>query len=277
MVTNWRLANICLSWFACSGDIPAVGRLPILVVIVSLREQYPLLPHIRHRGSLDLIGHLALEIAIGSGARSRIGEASRHADRISADRACTGVFVARVTDYLVVAVDADWRGPSDTGGVSVFVSGINARPDGMMFAHALPPLCAHDSTSRTRSSSIAPTGQPGRRVGHSAIINGHQVRVVGVSNGLRALGGVNVVARWTPRGAGYRSVRREPPDLLGGQAARSLHSERRADGCAATRPSAIRPGPRRISRAARSSIGCSIPARAPACCSWLASCSWSAR
>lgn len=36
-------------------------------------------------------------------------------------------------------VDADWRGPNDTGGVSVFVSGINTRPDGMLFAHALSP------------------------------------------------------------------------------------------------------------------------------------------
>ena len=35
-------------------------------------------------------------------------------------------------------VDADWRGARDTGGVSVFVSGIDAGPDGLMFARALP-------------------------------------------------------------------------------------------------------------------------------------------
>src|SRR6185312_11481318 len=34
-------------------------------------------------------------------------------------------------------VDGDWRGPADTGGVSVFVSGIDPRPDGMMFAKVL--------------------------------------------------------------------------------------------------------------------------------------------
>lgn len=92
-------------------------------------------------------------------------------------------------------VDADWRGPNDTGGVSVFVSGINARADGMLFAHALPPklrvrLNEPDAVIVDR----ADLENLGVSVGDSAVINGHHVRVVGVSNGLRALGGVNVVA-----------------------------------------------------------------------------------
>lgn len=92
-------------------------------------------------------------------------------------------------------VDADWRGPSDTGGVSVFVSGINARPDGMLFAHALPlALRARLNEPDAVIVDRADLDSLGVRVGDSAVINGHRVRVVGVSNGLRALGGVNVVA-----------------------------------------------------------------------------------
>ncbi|WP_266181125.1 ABC transporter permease [Dyella humicola] len=92
-------------------------------------------------------------------------------------------------------VDADWRGPSDTGGVSVFVSGINARPDGMLFAHALPPaLRARLNEPDAVIVDRADLDSLGVRVGDTAVINGHRVRVVGVSNGLRALGGVNVVA-----------------------------------------------------------------------------------
>lgn len=92
-------------------------------------------------------------------------------------------------------VDADWRGPSDTGGVSVFVSGINARADGMLFAHALPPaLRARLNEPDAVIVDRADLDSLGVKVGDSAVINGHRVRVVGVSNGLRALGGVNVVA-----------------------------------------------------------------------------------
>ena len=92
-------------------------------------------------------------------------------------------------------VDADWRGPSDTGGVSVFVSGINTRPDGMLFAHALPPaLRARLNEPDAVIVDRADLDSLGVKVGDSAVINGHRVRVVGVSNGLRALGGVNVVA-----------------------------------------------------------------------------------
>lgn len=92
-------------------------------------------------------------------------------------------------------VDADWRGPNDTGGVSVFVSGINARPDGMLFAHALSPaLRARLNEPDAVIVDRADLDSLGVGVGDSAVINGHRVRVVGVSSGLRALGGVNVVA-----------------------------------------------------------------------------------
>lgn len=92
-------------------------------------------------------------------------------------------------------VDADWRGPSDTGGVSVFVSGIDPRPDGMMFSLALPAaLRARLSEPDAVIVDRADLDSLGVKVGDTAAINGHRVRVVGVSRGLRALGGVNVVA-----------------------------------------------------------------------------------
>jgi putative ABC transport system permease protein len=100
--------------------------------------------------------------------------------------------VQRIEPYLWV--DGDWRGPRETGGVSVFVSGIDPAADGLMFSKVLPPalrarLAEPDAIIIDRSA----LGQLGVTIGQSATINGHRVRVVGVSSGLRALGGVNVL------------------------------------------------------------------------------------
>ena len=101
--------------------------------------------------------------------------------------------VQRVEPFAWVA--GDWRGPADTGGVSVFVSGIDPRPDGMMFAKVL--------TRQQRALLREPGGvivdaadlpKLGVRIGAQALINGQLVRIVGVGHGLRALGGVNVIA-----------------------------------------------------------------------------------
>ncbi len=92
-------------------------------------------------------------------------------------------------------IDGDWRGPADTGGVSVFVSGIDPRPDGMMFAYVLTP--AQRALLREPGGVIvdaADLPKLGVRVGDQALINGQLVRIAGVGHGLRALGGVNVVA-----------------------------------------------------------------------------------
>jgi putative ABC transport system permease protein len=92
-------------------------------------------------------------------------------------------------------VDADWRGPRDTGGVSVFVSGIDPRPDGLMFSRALPrALRARLNEPGAVIVDKADLDSLGVNIGDTAAINGQRVRVVGVSNGLRALGGVNIVA-----------------------------------------------------------------------------------
>ena len=100
--------------------------------------------------------------------------------------------IQRVEPFIWV--DGDWRGPRDTGGVSVFVSGIDPSPNGLMFSKALPAdlrarLAEPDAVVVDRSA----LDQLGVGIGQTATINGHQVRVVGVSSGLRALGGVNVL------------------------------------------------------------------------------------
>jgi putative ABC transport system permease protein len=101
--------------------------------------------------------------------------------------------VARVEPFLWF--DGDWRGPGATGGVSIFVSGIDARPDGLMFAKVLTPaLRAALQTPDAVVVDRAELDKLGVSVGSSAFINGQPVHVVGVGSGLRALGGVNVIA-----------------------------------------------------------------------------------
>jgi putative ABC transport system permease protein len=99
--------------------------------------------------------------------------------------------VARVEPLLWL--DADWQGPR--GSASVFVSGISTRADAMLFARALPPaeralLDSPDAVIVDR----ADVDKLGVRAGDLASINGRRVRVVAVAQGLRALGGVNVLA-----------------------------------------------------------------------------------
>lgn len=92
-------------------------------------------------------------------------------------------------------VDADWRGTHDTGGESVFVSGVDPRPDAMMFSRTLSPrLRALLNEPDAVIIDRADIDKLGVHVGDSAVINGQRVRVVGVASGLRALGGVNVVS-----------------------------------------------------------------------------------
>ena len=101
--------------------------------------------------------------------------------------------VARVEPFRWI--DGDWRGPADRGGLSVFVSGIDPRPDGLMFADVLP----RDLRARLEEPGgvivdRADLPKLGLHVGGNAVVNGRRVRIVGVADGLRALGGVNIVA-----------------------------------------------------------------------------------
>ena len=92
-------------------------------------------------------------------------------------------------------VDADWRGPRGSGGESIYVTGIDTRADAMAYARIIAPeqrmrLAEPDAVIVDR----ADIDKLGVRVGDAASVNGHRVRVVGVGSGLRALGGVNVLA-----------------------------------------------------------------------------------
>ena len=92
-------------------------------------------------------------------------------------------------------IDADWRGPADRGGLSVFVSGIDAHADGMLYARVLEPalrqrLLEPDAVIVDR----ADLPKLGMKIGDSAVINGRRVHLVGAGSGLRALGGINVLS-----------------------------------------------------------------------------------
>jgi putative ABC transport system permease protein len=98
--------------------------------------------------------------------------------------------IARVESFDWV--DANWQGPR--GDAAVFVSGIDVRRDGMLFAQVLSPsiralLAAPDTVIVDR----ADLQKLGVVSGDAANINGHRVRVAAVAQGLRALGGVNVL------------------------------------------------------------------------------------
>ena len=91
-------------------------------------------------------------------------------------------------------IDGDWRGPADRGSVTVFISGIDPSPTGMMFSQVLTP--------DQRTALYEPYGvivdaadlpKLGLGVGGTATLNRHIVKIVAAASGLRALGGVNIV------------------------------------------------------------------------------------
>lgn len=90
--------------------------------------------------------------------------------------------------------NGNWRGPAGAGTVSVFISGINVQPDGLMFSKVLTPseraLLKQPFAVIVDRADLPKLGVP---IGSRALINGKLVRIVGVTNGVRALGGVNVV------------------------------------------------------------------------------------
>lgn len=101
--------------------------------------------------------------------------------------------VARVEPFMWI--DGDWRGPADRGGLSVFVSGVDTRPDAMAFADVLSPaLRAKLDEPDGVIVDRADLSKLGLGIGGRAVVNGHRVRIAGVASGLRALGGVNIVA-----------------------------------------------------------------------------------
>ncbi|MEO8460753.1 MAG: ABC transporter permease [Dokdonella sp.] len=91
-------------------------------------------------------------------------------------------------------LDGDWRGPAGRGGVTVFMSGIDTRPNAMMFADAITPaLRAKLDEPGSVIVDRSDLNKLGVNVGDTASLNGQRVHVVAAMNGLRALGGVNVL------------------------------------------------------------------------------------
>lgn len=101
--------------------------------------------------------------------------------------------VSRVEPFAWV--DGDWRGPADKGGVSVFVSGVSTRPDGIIFSDVLT-AAQRDALNEPFAVIVdrADLSKLGVPIGGQALINGVLVHIVGTARGIRALGGVNVVA-----------------------------------------------------------------------------------
>lgn len=92
-------------------------------------------------------------------------------------------------------VNGDWRGSRALGSVSVFVSGIDPSPSALVFARAIPPaLRARLEEPGAIIVDRADLPKLGIHVGQTGILNGQRVRLIGTTNGLRALGGVNIVA-----------------------------------------------------------------------------------
>lgn len=102
--------------------------------------------------------------------------------------------VARVEPYLWV--DGDWHGGSPGApGVSVFVSGVVVHGESALFARLLPP---HERQRLQEPGAVivdrSDLEQLGIGIGGRAWVNGEPVRLVAALEGLRALGGVNVLA-----------------------------------------------------------------------------------
>lgn len=106
--------------------------------------------------------------------------------------------VATVESYLWV--DGDWRARDGEsggagGGVSVYLSGISTVDNSLMFSKVLTSW--QRQLLREPGSVIvdrADLGTLGAQEGSTAWINNHAVKIVAAVDGLRGLGGVNVLA-----------------------------------------------------------------------------------
>jgi putative ABC transport system permease protein len=88
----------------------------------------------------------------------------------------------------------DWRGTRG-GGISVTLIGLGTQRDALGLARAVEPsLRALLDEAATVLVDDGDLDKLATAIGGIAEINGHRVRVVGTMNGIRAMGGVNIVA-----------------------------------------------------------------------------------
>jgi putative ABC transport system permease protein len=102
--------------------------------------------------------------------------------------------VSDVEPYLWI--EGDWHNSDNTsGGVSVFVSGIDTRANGMVFSRLLSKgLRKRLDEPNAVIVDRAELDQLGIDLDQTGWINGQRVRVIAAIAGLRGLGGVNVLA-----------------------------------------------------------------------------------
>lgn len=89
--------------------------------------------------------------------------------------------------------NGDWRGPRG-GGISVTLLGVDTRADGLGLAKAVSP--GTRALLEEPATVLVDAGDRDKlatAVGEAAEINGQRVRVVGTTNDMRAMGGVNIV------------------------------------------------------------------------------------
>jgi putative ABC transport system permease protein len=91
--------------------------------------------------------------------------------------------------------DATWQVPGRMKHIAVVVAGVNPSPDGLLFAHVLPPAMR---VQLTEPGAVmvdpADVDKLGIDVGEYGFIQGHRVRLIGLVRGLRSLGAVTIVA-----------------------------------------------------------------------------------
>lgn len=105
--------------------------------------------------------------------------------------------IKAVEPYLWI--DGDWRArdsvaSANKGGVSIYLSGVSTADGALMFTKILAPW--HRQRLREPGTVIvdrADLGTLGTQEGGTAWINNHPVRIVAAVDGLRGLGGVNVI------------------------------------------------------------------------------------
>jgi len=100
--------------------------------------------------------------------------------------------IARVEPLLMGT--GDWRGLRG-GGISVTLIGIDTRREGLGLALAVPPgMRARLDEPASVLVDEGDLDKLATAIGRAAEINGQRVRVVGTTSGMRAMGGVNIVA-----------------------------------------------------------------------------------
>ncbi len=111
-----------------------------------------------------------------------------------------GVLTSLYSEPLVSHIEplligsGDWRAPRGNGGISVTVLGIDTQAGNVGLARVIP--AGLRDLLREPGAVVVDASDSGKlstKPGDLAEVNGHTVRVVGLIDGLRGLGGVNVV------------------------------------------------------------------------------------